>query len=81
VAQELLVEEMMVNFSYGRKKKLTVEKKKEMGGGGGCYYCWWEDELVEEVWVIVGHDLSEVRVAEITVEREGRDKTGDRKKN
>jgi hypothetical protein len=52
-----------------------------MGGGGGCYYCWWEDELVEEVWVIVGHDLSEVRVAEITVEREGRDKTGDRKKN
>jgi hypothetical protein len=40
VAQELLVEEMMVNFRCGRKKKLTVEKKKEMGGGGGCYYCW-----------------------------------------
>jgi len=29
VAQELLVEEMMVNFSCGRKKKLMVEKKKK----------------------------------------------------
>jgi hypothetical protein len=40
VAQELLVEEMMANFSCRRKKKLTVERKKEMGGGGDCYCCW-----------------------------------------